>query len=242
MDTFTSSKNEKHPTDLAKLRGARLVTASETEADKSWAEARIKQLTGGDVISARFMRQDFFEYLPQFKLMIVGNHTPVLHNVDDAAKRRFNIVPFILKPNTPDLDLEEKLFREAGGILQWMIKGCLDWQANGLSRPDCVTAATKDYFDDQDLIGQWIEDCCDVQFGTKKLWDKSADLYDSWNEFSVAAGESAGTKTAFGSAMRKKGFLPEKIEGARAFRFIRLKLEQPPVNDFNKARSLDDFG
>jgi putative DNA primase/helicase len=234
MDTFTSSKNEKHPTDLAKLRGARLVTASETEADKSWAEARIKQLTGGDVISARFMRQDFFEYLPQFKLMIVGNHTPVLHNVDDAAKRRFNIVPFILKPDKPDLDLEEKLFLEAGGILQWMIKGCLDWQANGLSRPDCVTAATKDYFDDQDLLGQWIEDCCDVEIGTKKLWERSADLYDSWNGFSTAAGEPAGTKTAFGSAMRKKGFLPEKIESARAFRFIRLKLEPSSATDFNK--------
>jgi putative DNA primase/helicase len=162
MDTFTSSKNEKHPTDLAKLRGARLVTASETEADRSWAEARIKQLTGGDVISARFMHQDFFEYEPQFKLMIVGNHTPTLHNVDEAAKRRFNILPFILKPETPDFDLEEKLFREAGGILQWMIVGCLDWQTKGLIRPACVKAATKDYFDDQDLLGQWIEDRCDI--------------------------------------------------------------------------------
>jgi hypothetical protein len=118
-----------------------LVTASETEADKSWAEARIKQLTGGYVISARFMHKDFFDYEPQFKLMIVGNHTPTLHNVDDAAKRRFNIVPFILNPETPDMDLEEKLFREAGGILQWMIKGCLDWQADGLRRLACESAS-----------------------------------------------------------------------------------------------------
>ena len=109
MDTFTASKSDKHPTDLAMLRGARLVTASETEEGRAWAESRIKQMTGGDRITARFMRQDFFEYIPQFKLMIVGNHKPVLHNVDDAAKRRFNIAPFLLKPETPDRELEAKL-------------------------------------------------------------------------------------------------------------------------------------
>jgi putative DNA primase/helicase len=249
MDTFASSKNEKHPTDLAMLRGARLVTASETEADKSWAEARIKQLTGGDMISARFMRQDFFEYMPQFKLMVVGNHTPALHNVDDAAKRRFNIVPFILKPETPDPELEEKLFREAGGILQWMIKGCLDWQAKGLSRPDCVKAATKSYFDDQDLLGQWIEDRCDVEFGTKRLWERSADLFDDWSAFCKNAGEEAGTKKAFGMAMRKRGYIPEKIAEQRAIRFIRLNLEKdersPGRVDLNNAgpqRPASDFG
>ncbi|MCK1452101.1 hypothetical protein IVB36_14665 [Bradyrhizobium sp. 35] len=89
MDTFTASHSDKHPTDLAMLRGARLVTASETEDGRSWAESRIKQMTGGDRISARFMRQDFFEFTPQFKLMIVGNHKPVLRNVDEAARRRF---------------------------------------------------------------------------------------------------------------------------------------------------------
>jgi putative DNA primase/helicase len=244
MDTFTSSKNDRHPTELAMLRGARLVTASETEEGKAWAEARIKQLTGGDVIAARYMGQDFFEYLPQFKLMIVGNHTPILHNVDDAAKRRFNIVPFILKPEMPDLDLEEKLFREAGGILQWMINGCLDWQDSGLIRPACVQAATKDYFDDQDMLGQWIEEQCDVEIGTNRLWERSGDLYDSWNAFSSEAGESSITKTAFGSAMKKRGFKAEKIQGARGFRYIRLKLNPPSssTKDFNKSPPQDDFG
>ena len=98
MDTFTASRGDKHPTDLAMLRGARLVTASETEEGKAWAEARIKSLTGGDAISARFMRQDFFEFKPAFKLCIIGNHKPVLQNVDDAARRRFNIIPFTRKP------------------------------------------------------------------------------------------------------------------------------------------------
>ena len=93
METFTASKSDKHPTDLAMLRGARLVTASETEEGKAWAESRIKQMTGGDPITARFMRQDFFTYTPEFKLTIIGNHKPVLKNIDDAARRRFNIIP-----------------------------------------------------------------------------------------------------------------------------------------------------
>ncbi|WP_050009035.1 phage/plasmid primase, P4 family, partial [Komagataeibacter europaeus] len=98
MDTFTASNSDKHPTELAMLCSARLVTSNETEEGRAWAEARIKQLTGGDPISARFMRQDFFTFTPQFKLTITGNHKPVLQNVDDAARRRFNIVPFMFKP------------------------------------------------------------------------------------------------------------------------------------------------
>ncbi len=226
MDTFTSSKNDRHPTELAMLRGARFVSASETEDGKAWAEARIKQLTGGDSIAARFMKQDFFEYKPQFKLMVVGNHMPDLHNVDDATKRRFNIVPFTRTPAAPDRELEEKLFREAGGILNWMIQGCLDWQANGLKRSESVQAATKTYFSEQDLMGQWIEDRCDVRLGDPKMFDRSADLYDDWSTFCGKAGESPGTKKGFGGAMRKRGFMLDRgPDGTRVIRFIRLKLE-----------------
>lgn len=226
MDTFTSSKNDRHPTELAMLRGARLVTASETEDGKAWAEARIKQLTGGDPIAARFMGQDFFEYKPQFKLMIVGNHMPNLHNVDDAAKRRFNIAPFIITPPEPDRELEEKLLREAGGILAWMIKGCLDWQAHGLVRPESVQAATKAYFSEQDLMGQWIEDRCEVEFGSKRLCDRSADLYDEFSSFCSKSGEGTVSKKAFGSAMKKRGHQLDRLpDGTRVIRFIRLKPE-----------------
>lgn len=226
METFTASKTDKHPTDLAMLNGARLVTASETEEGRAWAESRIKQLTGGDPVTARFMRQDFFTFKPQFKLMIVGNHKPVLHNVDDAARRRFNIVPFMFKPKNPDRELEAKLMMEAGGILQWMIDGCLDWQKNGLVRPDSVKAATEAYFSDQDIFGQWIEDCCDVQMGVARTWDKSSDLFDSWSEYAHKAGDAPGTKKSFGQLMQKRGFEQYRVpgQGTRAFRFIRLKI------------------
>ncbi|MBU8539484.1 hypothetical protein J3S20_16685 [Roseomonas tokyonensis] len=160
MDTFTASPGDKHPTDLAMLRGARLVTATETEEGRAWAEARIKQMTGGDPVTARFMRQDFFTYTPQFKLTIAGNHKPALKNVDDAARRRFNIVPFLHKPERPDHQLERKLRGEWPGILRWMIEGCLDWQRHGLVRPKIVTDATAEYFEAQDTIGRWLAERC----------------------------------------------------------------------------------
>ena len=165
MDTFVASKFASHPTELAALRGARLVTASETEEGRAWAESRIKQLTGGDPVSARFMRQDFFTFRPQFKLLIIGNHRPVLSNVDEAARRRFNIIPFTRKPAVPDPELEQKLKPEWPGVLRWMIEGCLEWQRKGLIRPPSVTRETESYFADQDLLGQWLDSECDVQLG-----------------------------------------------------------------------------
>jgi putative DNA primase/helicase len=225
MDTVVASHSDKHPTDLAMLRGARLVTASETEEGRSWAESRIKQMTGGDRISARFMRQDFFEYVPQFKLMIIGNYKPVLHNVDVAARRRFNIVPFERTPVTVDKQLEEKLMTESPGILRWMIAGCLDWQANGLVRPASVKAATENYFSEQDLLGQWLEDCCDVKISDAKIWDTSANLFESWTEYAVKAADDPGSSKAFGQKLQKRGFVRHRapITGDRTFLFVRLR-------------------
>jgi putative DNA primase/helicase len=130
MDTFTASRGDRHPTELAMLRGARVVTASETEHGRAWAEAKIKQLTGGDAITAHFMRKDDFTFRPTFKLTIIGNHKPRLRNVDDAMQRRVNIIPFVHKPRQADSRLEEKLRNEWPGILRWMLNGCLDWQKN----------------------------------------------------------------------------------------------------------------
>ena len=227
MDTFVSSKGDKHPTDMAMLRGARLVTASETEEDRSWAEARIKQLTGGDPVTARFMRQDFFTFTPTFKLTIVGNHQPMLRNVDDAARRRFNIVPFIRKPEAPDRQLEEKLQAEWPAILRWMIEGCLDWQQNGLVRPESVVDATEAYFAEQDLIGQWLAEKCEVRQGDSNVWDRTTDLFESWSAYARAAGDTPGTVKGFGPAMRRKGFPQYRTKHARGFSFVRLRPDHP---------------
>ncbi len=217
MDTFTASHGDKHPTDLAMLRGARLVTASETEEGRAWAESRIKQMTGGDPVTARFMRQDFFTYRPQFKLTIIGNHKPVLRNIDDAAKRRINIVPFIHRPENPDRELEAKLRTEWPGILRWMIDGCLDWQANGLARPAALTDATASYFEDQDLLGQWLADECNVEPGNAHKAEGVTALFKSWTDYAIRAGETAGNVKTFSEKMQRRGFDRKHTRLGRVF-------------------------
>lgn len=220
MDTFTSSKFSSHPTELAMLKGARLVTASETEEGRAWAEARIKALTGGDPISARFMRQDFFTYQPQFKLLFAGNHQPALNAVDPAMRRRFNMMPFINKPTEPDHMLEEKLKAEAPRILGWALKGCMDWQKEGLARPDSVAVATEEYFDDQDVFGQWVSERCELG---KNKWDPVSHLFGDWSRFAKSIGEEIGTSVSFASRMKKMGMRKTRTMSVRSFHGIALK-------------------
>jgi putative DNA primase/helicase len=129
IEAFTASKHDCHPTDLAGLRGARMVSSTESQEGRRWDETKIT-LAGSDRISARFMRQDFFEFTPQFKLLITGNHKPGLRSVDQAIRRRFYLLPFVVTIPAEDRDLElaEKLKAEWPSILAWMIEGCLAWQ------------------------------------------------------------------------------------------------------------------
>jgi putative DNA primase/helicase len=210
MDTFVATRNQRHLTELAMLKGARLVTASETEQNQRWSESRINQLTGNDSITANFMRQDHFTYVPQFKLLLIGNHMPKLGSVNEAARRRFNIVPFVHKPPVPDQALEVKLREEYPAILRWMIEGCLDWQANGLLRPEIVTATTSEYFEEQDLLGQWIQAKCECGPGKKA---SASALYESFKEFAQANGEDWGSMTSFGSMLSQHGFEKKKSGG-----------------------------
>jgi putative DNA primase/helicase len=224
METFVASNFATHPTDLAMLCGARLVTAAETEEGRLWAESRIKQITGGDPISARFMRQDFFTYQPVFKLMIIGNYEPALRRVDNAARRRFNVLPFIRTPAVVDKELPAKLRPEWPGILAWMIDGCLEWQSVGLAAPEIVRAATASYFDNQDVFNQWIEEECDGDPYDDTKTATAADLFASWVKYAKAAGEAAGSRKPFARFLERRGFRPfRQTGGVRAWRGIRLK-------------------
>jgi putative DNA primase/helicase len=189
IETFTASQSERHPTDLAGLRGARLVTATETDEGRRWAESKIKVLTGGDKIAARFMRQDFFEFVPSFKLIIAGNHKPGLRSVDEAIRRRFHLIPFsvTIPPAERDRTYSEKLRAEWPGILSWMIQGCLEWQASGLQPPEVVKAATASYLEAEDGIATWIDECCQCD---PQAWESRADLFASWAGWAKNAGPS----------------------------------------------------
>jgi P4 family phage/plasmid primase-like protien len=229
MEVFTASDWDRHPTELARLRGARLVTASETEEGRQWAEARIKQLTGGDVIAARFMRRDFFEFRPAFKLFIIGNHRPSLRNVDDAMRRRLNIVAFNNKPAVPDLGLEEKLRDEWPAILRWMIDGCLVWQGEGLNPPEAIQDTTRDYFAAQDSFGSWLDEACIVQPGNDRLGATTRELFESWSAYARAANEQPGTETSFAVRLTKRGLrkcerVPTTTRGRRTRGFYGIKL------------------
>jgi len=209
MEMLIAQNYERHPTDLAGLVGKRLVTASETEEDRAWAEAKIRQMTGGDPITARFMRRDFFTYNPNFKLLIIGNHMPRLHNVNDAMRRRFKIGPFTNKPVAVDRDLEERLIREEGPeILRWFIDGCLDWQRYGLSPPPTIVATTESYFADQDLFGQWLTEMCCLSEDKANAFELHVYVYTSWVLYCEASGEKAGSKKALTGRLRAKGCEP----------------------------------
>lgn len=162
METLMVSNSPQHPTDLADLRGARLVTAQETEEGRRLAIAKVKQMTGGDPIKARHMRQDFFEYTPEFKLFMVGNQKPKLQTVDAAMERRLHLLPFTYSVPKEQLDrqLEQKLQSEAAAILRWMVDGTKIYQAEGLNPPELVRLATQEYLGDEDIIARWIKDCC----------------------------------------------------------------------------------
>ena len=223
METFTASNSDRHTTDLAGLHGARHVGVSETEEGKAWAESKIKSVTGGDPVSARFMRQDFFEYEPQYKLTIIGNHKPRLRNVDDAARRRLNMVPFVHKPAKVDPYLGDKLKKEWPAILRWMIDGCLDWQKNRLVRPKVVTDATAQYFEDQDSFTQWLEECCDVEIGNDHKKATSAELFASWSGYARTNGLEPGRQIEMGEKLRRAGLEPYKSMNTRGWRFVQVR-------------------
>lgn len=226
MDVFTASVGDRHPTELAKLRGARLVTASETEEGHAWAEAKVKQITGGDPIAARFMREDFFTFIPQFKLTIIGNHKPVLKNVDQAARRRFNMVPFTHEPKQQDQQLGEKLRAEWPAILRWMIEGCLDWREHGLARPQIVTDATAEYFEAQDIVGRWIAERCIV---SPDLSDRPARLLADFQDWARENGEAhTDNRRLRGALERVKGCRYVTVRGKQYVRGIGLRAPLDP--------------
>ena len=200
MEMLLASKQDRHPTELAGLMGRRLVTSVETEAGRRWAEAKIKNLTGGDHVPARFMRGDFFEYVPTFKLLIAGNHKPSLNRVDEAMRRRFNLVPFTvtIPEGARDPHLAEKLQVEWPGILHWAIEGCLDWQEHRLAAPAGVKAATNEYLASQDTIRNWIAECTAEDVNSEML---ASSLFASWKQWCFENNEYAGSMKTFGQRL-----------------------------------------
>ena len=209
-EVFTETRNDRHSTEVARLNGARMVLVTEVEEGKRWAEARLKKVTGGDTLTARFMRQDDFQFKPQFKPLISANHKPQIKSVDVAMRRRLHLIPFLvtIPPEKRDNELKAKLRVEGPGILQWMIEGCLEYLRIGLAPPTSVVNATDEYFKDEDNIANWIDERCEVGAGLK---DFSSRLFASWKYYAEKAGLPAGNNKRFKTEMNRLGYRDKKL-------------------------------
>ncbi len=218
-ESLTAQRHARHSTEIARLTGVRLAYASETEAGKAWAENRIKQLTGGDTMVARFMRQDDFEFKPQLKLTIVGNNRPTFEKLDSALRRRFNVLAFDQVPAQPDHGLKAALDAEHPGILAWAIQGCLDWRKHGLRRPAKMLRETEEYFASEDVFANWMEENCNLSPDSKVL---SSDLLNSLNWYVRKQGRPRWTTNQFADEMKARGFFQKRTSSGNTWLEIEL--------------------
>lgn len=202
-DVLMRQAHQQHPTELAQLRGKRLALSSELEDNAYWAESRIKSLTGDATLTARFMRQDFFEFPQTQKHIIAGNFKPRLKGDDPAIARRMVLVPFLERFTGARCDplLPERLRAELPGILAWFIEGARKWARDGLAIPDKVRAASAEYLAANDDISLWLDDCCALG---PDLRTPSAQLYRSYVRWKEAAGERPQSSTAWGARIGQR--------------------------------------
>jgi putative DNA primase/helicase len=220
------ARQDVHPTGVADLQGARLVVATETEEGRRLAEATVKQLTGGDRIKARKMRQDFFEFTPSHKLFLHGNHRPVVRGTDHAIWRRIRLIPFevTIPEDQRDRRLTDKLVAEAPGILAWAVRGCLEWQRRGLSQPAAVLAATSEYRTEMDVLGAFLEESCVL--GEHALVS-AASLYRAYQVWLDDNGERSVSQRSLGAALTERGFDRRKHGADRRWYWFGLGLGEP---------------
>jgi putative DNA primase/helicase len=202
-DLLLAKRLETHPTDRADLFGKRFVACIETEEGRRMAEALVKELTGGDRVRARRMREDFWEFAPTHHIWLAGNHKPVIVGSDRGIWRRIKLIPFevVIPEAEQDKKLPAKLAEELPGILNWAIAGCLDWQRDGMREPKIVGAATSAYSAEMDEVGQFIKEYCETGPDFKTA---ATELYKAFQE---AMPDSALNQHSFGARLRQKGFL-----------------------------------
>ncbi|MES1047213.1 DNA primase [Heyndrickxia oleronia] len=212
-DTFLKKKNDSGiNNDVARLDGARFVSAVESEEGQQLSEAMVKQITGGEKMSARFLRQEYFEFTPEFKIFFTTNHKPIVKGGDNGIWRRIKLIPFTvtIPEEKVDADLPEKLKNEMPGILNWAVEGCLKWQREGLKDPKTVKEATDDYREDMDILGPFIAENCVVN-PNGKIEAKS--LYENYTKWCYSNHEIELKSRQFYRQLEVRGF--KKENGAK---------------------------
>lgn len=220
-ETIMYRRNESIPNDVAKIAGARLVVPGEVKKRAHLNEGLVKDLTGGDRMTARFLHKEYFHFRAQAKLWLYGNHKPKISGTDSGIWRRVVLIPFTVKIEKPNEKLPDELRAELPGILAWAVGGCRDWQRDGLKIPDTVKRATADYRLEEDTFGDWLAECC-----TRKDngWCSSKVLLASYKDYT---GEAKMTSNELGRELRQRGFESKTMRG-RGWAGIELVAPTPP--------------
>lgn len=218
--TLMAKRDNNIPNDVARLKGARFVKAIETDEGHALAESLVKQMTGGDMLSARFMRGEWFDFRPSFKLWLAANHLPTIRGNDDGIWRRIRYIPFEVQipEDERDNQLGEKLKAEYPGILAWAVQGCLLWQCDGLKPPEKVTRATSAYRETMDRFSAFLEDCCVL---TKNATVSAKRLRAAYEQWCADNGEHPKNQTWFGLQLQRRGAIKDK-NGTVSYRGIGL--------------------
>ena len=211
-DLLMTTTGQAHPTERAKLFRKRLVVAMETAEGRRLNEVMVKELTGGDRIMARRMREDFWEFAPSHKIVMGTNHMPEIRGTDHGIWRRIRKLPFEIKIEDKDADVEmsEKLRAEHAGILAWLVRGCSMWQSKGLVEPESVTQATSQFRVDQDVIAMFLKEMIVTSQGSTV---RCGELYKKFAEWAEAANLDKLNMTRFGRSMKERGY--RTTEGTR---------------------------
>ena len=213
-ETFMAQRQTGVPNDVARLRGTRFAATLETDASGRLDEAKLKSLTGGDRLVARYMRADWFEFDPTFKLWLGTNHKPQVRGTDYALWRRIRLIPFTetIADHECDPDLTQKLAAERAGVLRWAVEGCLAWQRGGLQTPPAICDATQDYRDSQDVIGAFLEEQCVVSPHARVT---ARDVYGAFAKWAEELGEHVCSQRIFGDRLSERGFTRGRGRGGR---------------------------
>lgn len=198
---------------IAGMKGSRFVVASELEDGQRWAEAKVKDLTGGDTLTGRHLNREPVSFKPTHKLWIYGNHRPIVRGSTEGIWRRIRLLPFLvtIPENEDNLFLADQLIEELPGILNWALEGCIEWQRDGLGTPAPVREATQEYREDMDVVQQFIEEVCVVDEGAKTLVAQIFRAYESWCH---SRGEKPQTSLRFGESLGQKGYPSIKRGGS----------------------------
>jgi putative DNA primase/helicase len=222
FDTFTIKKNEGIRNDIARMHSARMVVAIETGDGKRLDEQVVKQLTGGDKVTARFLRQEFFEYRPQFKLFLAANDKPTIYGQDHGIWRRIRLIPFTVKIPQEQLvrNYEKVLLEEKQGILKWMVDGCKEWQRTLLADPDRVKTATERYRSEMDVLEDFIDERCVLGDDMRV---KHGDLYAAYESWCEVNREKPFKTRTLAKMMESRGFNYTKPQNTKLWQGIGLK-------------------